>query len=248
MERKRTKFREFKLPDAINRCKDKQGFTQIQNSILKNPNISGVAKTIHNILLSNKDGWTSHITELQKKMKEGRDMIKKGLTELNQNGLFSVIRYRDKNTKALKGSFLAITEIPFDYNYHRNARILEKKGYEIVIKSKEKSHDTAAQAYGFSKNTNKQLQTPLNHLDTGKPLRGKTDTNKTSLKKDTNEEKKVAETQPSKKPLPKYIMFQQDKYELRPKSKTYWYYNSDTGNYHRLPDECYPEGYEKPKV
>jgi hypothetical protein len=133
---KRTRgIKEFKLPDAISRSTDKNGFTQVPNSFIRDPNISSKAKTILLILLSNKDGWTSHNEEILKRIKEGLDALKTGLTELEQYGYLLRIQFRDKKTKWRKGSFWAYTDVPWHFEYHKNLAILENMNYEIEPKS-----------------------------------------------------------------------------------------------------------------
>ena len=98
----RTKYSEkFNLPDAIN-CSLTKDFTQVPNALLRNPNITSKAKAILCLLLSNKNGWHSHITVIQKMMKEGTDAIQSGLQELEKHGHLIRLKYRDIQTKIWK--------------------------------------------------------------------------------------------------------------------------------------------------
>jgi len=134
---RRLKFGEYQLPDAINKHDEKGDFTQVPHSIIRNSNMSTKAKMILIMLLSNKPGWITRTETLASMMKEGRKYIVSGLEELEQLGYARRLRFRDKKTKVWKGSFWAYTDIAYDFNYHKNARILEKEGCEIVCKTME---------------------------------------------------------------------------------------------------------------
>jgi hypothetical protein len=123
------------LPDAVN-CSSQTNFTQIPNSLLRNPNISAKAKTIITILLSNKDGWHSCISFLLKMMKEGKDAIQSGLQELEENKYLLRIRYRSKLTKAWQGSFWAYTDTPGSFEIETHIALLNEKGLEIEYTKK----------------------------------------------------------------------------------------------------------------
>ena len=87
-----------RIPDVINISTTKN-FTQVPNDLLRNPEISGKAKALLCLLLSNQEGWYSYMATLQKTMKEGRDAIYSGLSELEEFGYLQRIHYRDTETK-----------------------------------------------------------------------------------------------------------------------------------------------------
>ena len=120
-----------RLMDAIN-CSPTERFTQIPNDLLRNPDISGKAKTILCILLSNKHGWRSYITTLQKMMKEGRDAIRSGIRELEKNDYLKRIRYRDVETKQYVGMFWAYANAQGQFNIENHMNTLKNKGLEVV--------------------------------------------------------------------------------------------------------------------
>lgn len=117
------------LPDAVN-CSIDSDFTQIPNNFIRNPKISADAKTILSILLSNKSGWKSHGTTLKQMMKEGRDAIQNGLSELEKFGYLKRIKYKSKQTKTWAGSFWAYTDVPFLFNTQNHIQHLRKCGFE----------------------------------------------------------------------------------------------------------------------
>jgi len=123
--------KENRLMDAIN-CSPTEKFTQIPNDLLRNPDISGKAKAILCILLSNKHGWRSYITTLQKIMKEGRDAIRSGIRELEQNDYLRRIRYRDAETKQYVGMFWAYANAQGQFNIENHMNTLKNKGLEAV--------------------------------------------------------------------------------------------------------------------
>jgi hypothetical protein len=119
-----------KIPDAAN-CSVSSNFTILSNELLRSPELSGKAIKILGILLSNKDGWVSYITTLDKMMKEGETAIRSGIKELEKYGLLKRIKYRDKSTKKWVGMFWAYTDTPHKFNLMRFQKLLDKYGYEI---------------------------------------------------------------------------------------------------------------------
>jgi len=118
------------VPDAIN-CSGSIHYTQIPNQFLRNNLISGKAKAILGILLSNKEGWRTHVTTLQSYMKEGRDAIRSGIQELEKFEYVTLVRYRRKSDKKWAGIFWAYTDKPGIFNIEHNLSFLEENGLEI---------------------------------------------------------------------------------------------------------------------
>ena len=118
------------IPDAIN-CSLTKEFTQIPNELLRNPKISGKAKALLCLLLSNKEGWKSYITTIKRMVKEGEDAIRSGISELEEHGYLLRIKYRDKKTKVWRGSFWAYTDLPWKLNIDNQKQIIEQSGFEI---------------------------------------------------------------------------------------------------------------------
>ncbi len=117
------------LPDAVN-CSIDSNFTQIPNTLIRNPNLSSKAKIILCILLSNKKGWKSHLMALKQMMSEGRDAIQNGLKELEDFGYLKRIQYRSQQTKIWKGSFWAYTNFPYTFDVENHIQYLLKCGLE----------------------------------------------------------------------------------------------------------------------
>jgi hypothetical protein len=118
------------IPDSIN-CSPENNFTPIPNDIIRNPNISSKAKIILFILLSNQQGWKSHIETILGMIKEGVATINVSLQELEKLGYLKRVQYRNKQTKARAGSFWAYSNTPFDLDYFRNVALIEAKGCEL---------------------------------------------------------------------------------------------------------------------
>lgn len=200
MKRPRTRWKdkEWRLPDAINRSDQKDGHTEISNSFIRNPNITAKAKAVMNILLSNKEGsWISYIEGLATMMKEGRDAIKSALTELEQNGYLLRIRFRDKGTKAWKGSFWAYTEIPYNFIYHKNLKIVESKGYEIDIKPTKDNPETESPFMAKPETDEAKNETPNKWPRNGIPIYGKSGINNTNYKNNKLEQQQAAPVEES---------------------------------------------------
>ena len=128
----RTKFdSQQRIPDAINKSLT-SNFTQVPNDILRSPNLSAKAKTILFILLSNQYGWTTYQTTLQKMMKEGATAIANGVAELQRAGCLMKLRYRDIQTKQVKGALWAYTDMPYQFGSMEDTnQMLRKNGLEL---------------------------------------------------------------------------------------------------------------------
>ena len=111
----RTTPRSLRLPDVVNFTTTRE-FTIIPNKLIKDPNISSNAFKIYCILLLNKDGWVSYKKTIYNQMKCGYNSVSNALRELSELGLILRIYIRDKKTKQRRGSFLAITDVPFAFS------------------------------------------------------------------------------------------------------------------------------------
>jgi len=120
------------IPDLVYKGVRQGNFTLIPNDILRNPNISSKAKVLLFIGLSNQDGWKSHKTTICSMMKEGENAIDSAIKELQQFGLMKKIRYRDQQTKQVKGSFWMYTDTPYVFaSLDDILEILGEVGMEI---------------------------------------------------------------------------------------------------------------------
>ena len=126
------------IPDIIN-CKPKENFTQIRNDVLRDPNISLKSKGLLALLLSNKDGWYSFAETIKNFSSDGDTSIRSALKELENNQYLIRLRYRDKDSKTIRGGFWAYTDIPGDFNLEETMEILEKNNFEVVPRNTEKS-------------------------------------------------------------------------------------------------------------
>lgn len=104
------------IPDAIN-CSNTQEYTQVPNTLLRNPALSCKAKGLLCILLSNRQGWQTHVQTLQNLSTDGRDGIASGLRELEEHNYLRRVRYRDPATKQWTGTLWAYTDTPGEFNY-----------------------------------------------------------------------------------------------------------------------------------
>lgn len=104
-----------KIPDCIN-CAISDNFTQIPNSLLRNPEITAKAKGILCLLLSNKTGWKSHVETICGLMADGKTSIQNGLKELEQKGYLKKILYREMDSKIRRGAIWCYTNEPNYFN------------------------------------------------------------------------------------------------------------------------------------
>lgn len=148
-----------RIPDAV--CLQiEDDFTKIPNDILKNPKISSSAKIILFLLFSNKEGWHSYLNSIQVHMKESLPTIQKYIRELEKEGYVKRIYYREKNTKTFRGSFLAYTDIPFEFDLNKSKQILDTMGYE----PQNKKPPMAFSADGFFSPNNIKKENKINSL------------------------------------------------------------------------------------
>jgi len=171
MERTTTPLR---IPDAIN-CTASSNFTQVPNEILRNPSLSPKAKGILCLLLSNKNGWHSHVAAITKMMNAGERAIRTGLSELEEHGLLMRLKYRDKSTKKYRGVLWCYTDQPGEYNLE------EKEILGILDKHELELYDGSTS--GFS--------------ERGFSERGKRSTNNTNRKNINNNKKNMVKSQNS---------------------------------------------------
>lgn len=126
-------LRLVKLPDIV--CTHSgSNFTVINNSILRNPNLSLKAKGLLSLLLSNRDGWTTYMTTLRKMNEDGEGSIRNGIIELKKKGyvLSLVIRSKEGDGRVLK-SVMAITDTPGEFDLENFINETEQKGCRVTL-------------------------------------------------------------------------------------------------------------------
>ena len=126
--------RNNKLQDAINANPGLE-YTQIPNHLLRSPDLTLKAKGILNLLLSNKEGWTSYKKTLLQFMKEGNSCLENSLIELEEYGYLLRCKYRDIHTKRFIGGFWAYTTILNSFNIESHLSKLEEYEYELTPES-----------------------------------------------------------------------------------------------------------------
>jgi hypothetical protein len=120
-----------RLDDAINLSVQKE-YTQIPNEILRNSNISGKAKALLCLLLSNKDGWRSYVGAIKKYMMEKETSIRSSLNELESHGYLMKVKYRDASSKTFQGTFWAYSDTPHAFDTRRQRKTLKSLGFEAI--------------------------------------------------------------------------------------------------------------------
>ena len=131
------KKKKFVFPDAMN-CSVVNNYTQISNDIIRNPQLSFKARGILILFLSNKEGWHTFVETISTSFSncDGRTSITSGIKELEELGYVKKYTYRDGKTKAVAGSFIAYTDVPFQFNLTAHDKIAEEKGFIIIKKNK----------------------------------------------------------------------------------------------------------------
>ena len=87
-------------------------FTQVPNSLLCNPDLSAIAKSLWCVLYSKPDNWVFFWKEIERHFKEGRDSMRKALKELENKGFVQKEQRREEtgrgNEKRFGGMIIAI--------------------------------------------------------------------------------------------------------------------------------------------
>ena len=107
-------------------------FTEIPNEFLRNPEIKPETKIILSVLLSNEETKMSHFSSIKKFTGLSDKSIRLGLSELEKLGYLKRIKYQDKKSKKLEGSFLAITNTPHIFNINKAIQSINELGLEII--------------------------------------------------------------------------------------------------------------------
>lgn len=93
-----------------------QHFTQISNSLFRDPRISGLAKAVFGLISTHRDGYGVSVETIARCMKEGRDAIRKALRELEQHGYLVRVQTRDPKTGQMGVAVYRITDMPDGLN------------------------------------------------------------------------------------------------------------------------------------
>lgn len=107
-------------------------YTQIPNDLIRNPKISAKAKIILSILLSNRQGWKSHVKVIVSMMKEGRDAVQNGLKELEELGYLKRLKYREKESKRLRGWIWLYTDRAEGFDLKGVEESIVFSGFELI--------------------------------------------------------------------------------------------------------------------
>jgi hypothetical protein len=119
-------------------AKKKSEWTAVPNDVLRDSSLSFKAKGILSLLLSNKDGWKSHVTVLEQMSKNGRDSISSGLKELEKAEYLKRCKVTDTKTGKISGYVWAYTDVKgeFDFNLdYFTANGLSVNGFSVNGKS-----------------------------------------------------------------------------------------------------------------
>lgn len=93
--------------DAVGRY-----FTQISNSLFRDPRISGLAKAVFGLISTHRDGYGVSVETIARHMREGRDAIRKALRELEKYGYLMRVQTRDPKTGRMGPAVYYITDMP----------------------------------------------------------------------------------------------------------------------------------------
>ena len=132
------------IPDAIN-CVKSDNFTQVPNEMLRDPHLSAKAKGILCLLLSNREGWKSHVSTIVGMMLDGEEAVRSGLQELEERKYLLRVQYRDKESKQYQGMVWSYTDIPGEFDTKAIEDVLAGFGMEAQLEPR-----TGFSGAGFS--------------------------------------------------------------------------------------------------
>jgi len=96
----------------IGRKRKKNGFTQINNEVFENNQLSYRAKGLLGYLLSRHDNWKFNKTDLVRRSTEGRDAVYKAIDELKESGYLHIYRVQTEEG-TFNGWVWEYDDIPF---------------------------------------------------------------------------------------------------------------------------------------
>jgi hypothetical protein len=111
-------------------------FTQVPNDLIRDESISIKARGILVLILSNREGWTTYQSQMQKICRLGPLALRSGMKELEKAGYLARMVYRDKQTKEILGSFLACADTPFQFQIGECQEDLMSQGFVIGLHPK----------------------------------------------------------------------------------------------------------------
>lgn len=128
-----TTHKQKNLPDIIH-SSPAVDFTQIPNTLLRDPALSLRAKGLLCVLLSNRDGWRSYIPTLCSITSDGETTIRTTLNELETAGYLMRVRLRCPDTKAFTGSIWAYSNTAHQHDVARIERLANEAALEPVFR------------------------------------------------------------------------------------------------------------------
>ena len=100
-------------------------FTILDNTGLRDPNISWKAKGLLAYLLHLPDDWQVYLSDLQNRSTDGRDSTNSAIKELEKNGYIEKTKNRDEKSGRFTGYNYIIYEMP--------KRVMTEKGLSETV-------------------------------------------------------------------------------------------------------------------
>ncbi|MER6378319.1 helix-turn-helix domain-containing protein, partial [Streptomyces mirabilis] len=128
-------------------------FTQIANSLFRDPRLSFKAKGIFGLISTHRDGWRMSVTDLARRSCDGEAAVKSGLKELEKHGF--LLRERERHPD---GTLRAAAYFITDLTSLQNSRSQPMSGFPPVDNPTSVNRPTKNTN---RKKTNKQKTNPL---------------------------------------------------------------------------------------
>lgn len=151
------------------RKKKKDNFSIIENTCLRDNRLSYKAKGLHTVLESLPDDWEIHLSDLEKRSRDGKDSLNSAIKELEKYGYFHRVQTRSENGK-FGGYSYYVYENPNENPYFSNCDE-RKQNSALVNDSFDSASELKATEIKTPKLENPEAEKPLSeNPKTANPL------------------------------------------------------------------------------
>ena len=118
-------------PWRIDKSRIEIPFTAVPNRILEDEELSWRAKGLWSWLSGRPDGWTTNVELMTRQGKEGRDAVRKALSELEESGYLIREAIKDRRGRRIGTNYVLVCDCGFSASTHQGKPI--DKGFETPV-------------------------------------------------------------------------------------------------------------------
>lgn len=170
---------------SFRNVRKKSNFTQVNNELLWNPELTLQAKGLLSIFLSNSDEWQLNMKEIIKRSKNGRDAHYKIVNELIEIGYFARVELLNDKFQFKKMIYL----------FSDNQSDIEEEIKNIENKAKETNENILIEYKDRNDKSKPKKQDSIKTVNTENPLTENQDVEKKPLTENQDAENRDAENQ-----------------------------------------------------